>query len=549
MGSSDPALTAILRDARCKDCVRERLLGWVDPERTLTQSDEHFEYNEAWAQQALDRGGSRTDRCPRHRRLHKQEISGLAVAYIDLQTIGEVTDRQNPMGPLGGLGPLPDLHKPLPKSAEIPFAHFGMKDDDVHEIYRKMSNPDKRVLILKAGTGTGKSTFFPFRLLCPPEGVDFSFTARGPIVVTEPHVQATVGVARYVGERLVMGCPLMECSVHGSFNPKSHLDDPNGPGGPSCSNPDECGRDHVGDHPGLKTDECCVVDCARHIGPGYPVGYQVKGDTRHDAATQLVYVTDGTMINWLREGRLNRIGTVVVDEAHERSTNIDFIMGYLCREIDRYPHLRVIVTSATFDVAFYEDYFGGPDRVETMDVPAEKSFGYGSPLFPITDGVIECGCEMDEHGTLPHEPTTDLEAWLEIPQHWPAANRFGPPPDDGSPPEDLWAITKQLHDLRFTKPLPERHWTQQISPRNQKQLSQDLADHVVELVLRLEERGIYGDILAFLPNARLIDDAVGRISARVDPERTDVFALIQSASSEQKEAALESRPAARSAKS
>ena len=60
------------------------------------------------------------------------------------------------------------------------------------------------------------------------------------------------------------------------------------------------------------------------------------------------------MINWLREGRLSRIGTVIVDEAHERSTNIDFIMGYLKRELPRYPHLRVIITSATFNTDFYQ---------------------------------------------------------------------------------------------------------------------------------------------------------------------------------------------------
>ncbi|MEZ5088136.1 MAG: hypothetical protein R2722_18530 [Tessaracoccus sp.] len=58
----------------------------------------------------------------------------------------------------------------------------------------------------------------------------------------------------------------------------------------------------------------------------------MSGDRNHDEACELIYVTDGTMINWLREGRLSRIGTVIVDEAHERSTNIDFIIGYLKRE-------------------------------------------------------------------------------------------------------------------------------------------------------------------------------------------------------------------------
>ncbi|MBM7804189.1 HrpA-like RNA helicase [Geodermatophilus bullaregiensis] len=544
-----------LREVRCKDCLKERARGTsLDPEAPKSEADEHFEYNEAWAQRLLERGGSRTDRCTRHRRLHNKAIQGLAVAYIDLKTIGEVVDRDSPMGALGGLGPLPDVHTPIPKEPRIPFSKFGMKDHHVREIFQKMTDPNKRVLVLKAGTGTGKSTFGPFRLLVPPEGVDFSFTDRGPIVVTEPRVQATIGVARYVGERLVMGCPLMECSVHGSFNPRAHVDDPNAPAGPSCPD-EECTRPHVGDHPGPKQEDpacvgqaghavdcaCCTVsDCARHIGPGYRVGYQVAGDKNHDDACELVYVTDGTMINWLREGRLANIGTVIVDEAHERSTNIDFIMGYLRREIDRYPHLRVIITSATFDVDFYEDYFGGPERVHKMDVPAEKTFGFGAPLFPITNGVLECGCERDRRGALPHPETSDFDEWLR--EHWPEANRIGPVPDDGSPAEDLWETTAKLHDLRFPKPLPMPEWQVDISNQAKTRLGRDLAEHVVTLANALDERQIWGDILAFLPNQKLIDDAVCQIESRVDPDNADVFALIQSASTEQKQAALESRP-------
>ena len=124
-------------------------------------------------------------------------------------------------GRSAAFGPLPDVHTPIAKTPMIPFSKFGMKDHHVRQIFDKLSSPEKRVLVLKAGTGTGKSTFGPFRFLVPPDGVNFSFTEHGPIVVTEPRVQATIGVARYVGERLVMGCPLMECSVHGPFNPKS----------------------------------------------------------------------------------------------------------------------------------------------------------------------------------------------------------------------------------------------------------------------------------------------------------------------------------------
>src|SRR5207245_2059907 len=147
-----------------------------------------------------------------------------------------------------------------------------------------------------------------------------------------------------------------------------------------------CTREHVGKHPGIPNDGalprgCEVSDCSSHIGPGYPVGFHAAGVRNWDDSCQLVYATDGAVINWLRDGRLSRIGTVIVDEAHERSTNIDFIMGYLKRDLAKYPHLRVIITSATFDPEFYREYFGR-DVADVIDLPAVKSVGYGMPLFP-----------------------------------------------------------------------------------------------------------------------------------------------------------------------
>src|SRR5207244_8557341 len=154
------------------------------------------------------------------------------------------------------------------------------------------------------------------------------------------------------------------------------------------------------------------------------------GDKNHDESCQLIYVTDGTMINWLREGRLSRFSAVIVDEAHERSTNIDFILGYLKRELPRIPHLRVIIASATFDIDFYVEYFGGPELVDWMEVPSVKTFGYGEPLFP------------------QHE-VTDIDGWLR--EHWP--QRMGPVLDDGYQ-EDLWAASGVLHGLRWPAASP-----------------------------------------------------------------------------------------------
>lgn len=472
--------SSLMRDVLCKDCLREVEAGIRGPE------DVSFSYNEAWAKGIIERGGSRSDRCREHRQKHGVNTQGLAVAYIDLETVGEVADRENPTGPLGGLGPLPDAHEPRPGGEELERFGFGMNDDHIREMLDKLSDPKRRVLILKAGTGTGKSTFGPYRLMDPPEDASFRLTDLGPIVVTEPRIQAATGVAKFVAEL-------------------------SGAGG---------------------------------VGPGYPIGYQVSGDRNHDDACQLVYVTDGTMINWLREGRLSKIGTVIVDEAHERSVNIDFILGYLNRELHRYPHLRVIVTSATFSVPFYEEYFGGPDRVHTMEVPAVKAVGYGMPLF----GALDVLAEGEEHlleeesgwsdPALPltREDPCDIERFIRA--HWPV--RLAPPlseddvvdPADAGWEEDLWETTRKLIPLRYTGEVPVVQW--------KDQMPEVLASFVVDLARGLDEADIFGDILTFLPTSRTIEPACAAVKAPLG-DAADVFPLISTLDRKRKEEALAAR--------
>lgn len=523
----------MFRDVRCKDCLREQIFATRAGE-SIEDSETRFEYSEAWAAKTLDRGGSRTDRCTRHRREHRQTIQGLAVAYVDLVTIG-VVDRQNPTGPLGGLGELPAAHRPKPVSVDLAKRQFGMTDDDIRKALRKLGNDQTRVLVLRAGTGTGKSTFAPYRLMNPPTGQPgdedlLQLSKLGPIIVTEPRVQATTGVARFVGEKLVVGCKWKNCSVHGRFVPAREAD-PAAPEGP----------DHVLEI----TEECVITDCSDHIGPGYPVGYQVKDDKKHDDSCQLVFVTDGTMVNWLREGRLSKIGTVIVDEAHERSVNIDFIMGELKRQLPRYPHLRVIVTSATFDIDFYVNFFGGRDVVADMDVSAVKSFGYGAPLFPYAHAkatvVPACHCPPlteDNAADHPHrggEPT-DFDTWLAT--HWP--KRMGPAVGDRGP-EDLHATTRKLERLRFPGPLLD---DPDAWGRGMPGL---VVEQVVRMINGLDEMGIHGDILAFLPTANMILDAVTAIEDAIAStgsaaKRADVFGLVGSMPKDEQAEALAPRP-------
>jgi hypothetical protein len=484
-----------MRAFTCKDCQREvehleaELAGLERSADTgkrlkrvrteLAERRAKAVYNENWARNLVERGGSRSDRCKDHRLKHRTNIQGMAVAYIDLQTVGEVADRENPTGPLGGLGPLPAAHEVVPGTCyDLQEVKVGMTDEHVTKMITLLR--EKRVLILKAGTGTGKSTFAPYRLMDPPPeslrdlppGAPFArLTDLGPIIVTEPRVQAAVGVATFVGGTM------------------------SGAGG---------------------------------VGPGFPVGYQVSGDRNHDEACELIYVTDGTMINWLREGRLSRIGTVIVDEAHERSTNIDFIMGYLKQELATYPHLRVIITSATFNTDFYQEYFGGPEVASVLEVPAEKTFGYGMPLFPGLD-TAEDGEQniydrwADKSLPLSYQQPRDKDAFIR--QHWP--ERYAPPlgPDDvvddtdAGWEEDVWDTTAKLIDLRYDGHVPAEQWRERMPG--------EMAKFVIQLARGLDEREISGDILGFLPTRRTIEPVCEEIERALGKAYRDhVFPLI-----------------------
>ena len=167
-GAASPRGTSrpLMRTAECKDCAREVRAG-----KRREEGTQFFQYPESWALGQLDRGGSRTDRCREHREKHRRNTAGLAVAYIDLKTVGEVADRQNPSGPLGGLGPLPDVHEFADSSGvDLGQFGFGMDESHIRSMLNSLADPERRVLIVKAGTGTGKSTYMPYRLLDPPDG-------------------------------------------------------------------------------------------------------------------------------------------------------------------------------------------------------------------------------------------------------------------------------------------------------------------------------------------------------------------------------------------
>lgn len=94
---------------------------------------------------------------------------------------------------------------------------------------------------------------------------------------------------------------------------------------------------------------------------GAEVGYAVRFDDRSTADTRVRLVTDGLLLAEIHHDRdLRRYDTIIVDEAHERSLSIDFLLGYLHQLLPRRPDLKVIITSATIDVDRFAALFDAP---------------------------------------------------------------------------------------------------------------------------------------------------------------------------------------------
>ena len=91
------------------------------------------------------------------------------------------------------------------------------------------------------------------------------------------------------------------------------------------------------------------------------VGYQVRFTDRTSKRSRVKLMTDGILLAELQRDRdLRRYDTIIIDEAHERSLNIDFLLGYLKRLLPRRPDLKLIITSATIDVERFAAHFDAP---------------------------------------------------------------------------------------------------------------------------------------------------------------------------------------------
>jgi len=136
---------------------------------------------------------------------------------------------------------------------------------------------------------------------------------------------------------------------------------------------------------------------------GTTVGYKVRFQDRVKPETQVKLLTDGMLLAEIQQDRfLNEYDTIIIDEAHERSLNIDFILGYLRELLPKRPELKLIVTSATIDPERFSKQFSGAPilNVSGRTYPVEVLYrqpeeeGGGERDLPIQQAIVDAVHEL-----------------------------------------------------------------------------------------------------------------------------------------------------------
>lgn len=118
-----------------------------------------------------------------------------------------------------------------------------------------------------------------------------------------------------------------------------------------------------------------------NVDLGGLVGYQVRFTDEVSKDTRIKLMTDGILLAEIPgDPMLSRYDTIIIDEAHERSLNIDFLLGYLARLLPQRPDLKVIITSATIDSERFANHFGPLQAVPEEAAPIIAVSGRTYPV-------------------------------------------------------------------------------------------------------------------------------------------------------------------------
>jgi ATP-dependent helicase HrpA len=139
---------------------------------------------------------------------------------------------------------------------------------------------------------------------------------------------------------------------------------------------------------------------------GHEVGYKIRFEDRTSQQTWVKFMTDGILLAELQGDRLlDAYDTLIIDEAHERSLTIDFVLGWLKRILPERPDLKVIVSSATIETERFSEFFGGAPviQVDGRTFPVEVLYEPAAEDVDLADAVadaVENVTSLDPRGDI-----------------------------------------------------------------------------------------------------------------------------------------------------
>jgi ATP-dependent helicase HrpA len=267
---------------------------------------------------------------------------------------------------------------------------------------------------------------------------------------------------------------------------------------------------------------------AEEIGSplGELVGYQVRFEDQSTDASLIKLMTDGILLAETQHDRfLERYDTIIVDEAHERSLNIDFLLGFLKTLLPRRPDLKLIITSATIDLERFSQHFDGAPIVEVS-----------GRTYPVDTWYRPLSAEVDEDGErLVDDLSVDqgiLQALDEIEAH---ERSVGQRPGDvlvflpGEREIRDCAEVLRKAQLKFTEVLP---LYARLTPAEQQKIFQPRPGRKIVLATNVAETSLT------VPGIRYVIDSgtarISRYSYRAKVQRLPIEAISQASANQRK---------------
>ncbi len=147
---------------------------------------------------------------------------------------------------------------------------------------------------------------------------------------------------------------------------------------------------------------------AKELGTplGVDVGYQIRFEDKTGPSTSIKFMTDGILLAEIQgDPNLRRYDTLILDEAHERSLTIDFLLGWIKRILPARPDLKVIVSSATLETERFSEFFGGAPviQVEGRTFPVDVLYQPPDDDAEMADAVADAVVDvtsLDPHGDI-----------------------------------------------------------------------------------------------------------------------------------------------------